>query len=130
MPLITKSKYMIGLQCPKYLWMMFHDLDKIPEFDLATEYIIQQGNIIGQLAKKLFPKGVDLPEEGKDFKLNIQKTQELLKKRKIIFEAGIVAGALYARADVLVPVGKDEWDIIEVKGSTKVKEEHIHDVSF
>lgn len=130
MPLLTKSKYIIGLSCPKYLWMMFHDLDKIPELDLATEYIIQQGNIIGQLAKKLFPKGIDLPEEGKDFKLNIQKTQELLKTRKIIFEAGIVAGELYARADILVPVGKNEWDIIEVKGSTKVKDEHIHDVSF
>ncbi len=121
---------MIGLQCPKYLWMMFHDLDKIPELDLATEYIIQQGNIIGQLAKKLFPDGVDLPEESEDFKLNIQKTQELLKERKIIFEAGIIADELYARADILVPVGKDEWDIIEVKGSTKVKDEHIHDVSF
>ena len=33
MLLLSKSKYMVGLQCPKYLWMMFHDLDKIPEFD-------------------------------------------------------------------------------------------------
>ena len=87
---------------------MFHELDKIPELDLATEYIIQQGHIIGQLAKKLFPSGVDLPEDTKDFKINVQKTQELLKQRKIIFEAGIVAGELYARADILVPAGKNE----------------------
>jgi len=130
MALLTKSKYIIGLQCPKYLWMMFHDLDKIPKFDLATEFIIKQGNQIGQLAKKLFPNGVDLPEDNKDFKINVQKTQELLKQRKIIFEAGIIAGELYARADILVPAGKNEWDIIEVKGSTKVKDEHIQDVSF
>src|SRR3989344_4065025 len=130
MALLTKSKYVIGLSCPKYLWMMFHELDKIPEPDLATEYIIQQGHIIGQLAKKLFPDGVDLPEDTKDFKINVQKTQELLKQRKIIFEAGIVAGELYARADILVPMGKNEWDIVEVKASTQVKEEHIHDVSF
>ncbi len=130
MPLLTKSKYIIGLSCPKYLWMMFHELDKIPELDLATEYIIQQGYIIGQLAKKLFPGGVDLPEDTKDFKINVQKTQELLKQRKIIFEAGIIAGDLYARADILVPAGKNEWDIVEVKASTKVKDEHIHDVSF
>ncbi|MBI2661938.1 DUF2779 domain-containing protein [Candidatus Woesearchaeota archaeon] len=130
MTLLTKSKYIIGLSCPKYLWMMFHELDKIPEPDLATEYIIQQGHIIGQLAKKLFPDGVDLPEDTKDFKINVQKTQELLKQRKIIFEAGIVAGELYARADILVPAGKNEWDIVEVKASTQVKDEHIHDVSF
>ena len=127
MALLTKSKYMVGLSCPKYLWMMFHDLDKIPDFDIATQAIMEQGNKIGKLAKKLFPVGVDLPED--DFKGNILKTKELLKEKKTIFEAGIIAGELYARADVLVPIG-DEWDIIEVKGSTKVKPEHIHDVSF
>ncbi len=130
MPLLTKSKYIIGLSCPKYLWMMFHELDKIPENDPATEHIIQQGQIIGQLAKKLFPSGVDLPEDTKNFKINVQKTQELLKQRKTIFEAGIVAGELYARADILLPTGKNEWDIVEVKASTKIKEEHIHDLSF
>jgi len=127
MALLTKSKYMVGLQCPKYLWMMFHDLDKIPEFDIATQFIMAQGNKIGQIAKKLFPEGVDLPE--RDFKGNLQKTKGLLSDRKTIFEAGIIAGDLYARADVLIPVG-DEWDIVEVKGSTKVKPEHVHDVSF
>ncbi|MBI5002920.1 hypothetical protein HZC31_06015 [Candidatus Woesearchaeota archaeon] len=55
MTLLTKSKYMAGLSCPKYLWMMFHDLDKLPEKDMATEYVIEQGHIVGQLAKKLFP---------------------------------------------------------------------------
>jgi hypothetical protein len=128
MPLLTKSKYIVGLQCPKYLWMMFHDLDKIPDFDPATEFIIEQGNRIGKLAKKLFPEGVDLPE--KDFKLNLKKTEEGIKERKTLFEAGIISGDLYARADVLVPVGKDQWDVIEVKASTKVKDEHLHDVSF
>jgi len=127
MPLLTKSKYVIGLQCQKYLWMMFNDLDKIPEKDMATEYIIQQGNIVGQLAKKLFPKGIDIPE---DFKKNLKITKDALKKRKILFEAGIMSEDLYARGDILVPVNKNSWDIIEVKGSTKVKDNHIHDVSF
>ncbi|MDP3990670.1 MAG: DUF2779 domain-containing protein [archaeon] len=127
MPLLTKSKYIVGLSCPKYLWMMFHDLDKIPAFDPSTEYIMKQGNIVGKLAKQLFPDGIDLPED--DFKANIKKTQELIKQKKTIFEAGIISGNLYARADILEPVG-NEWDIIEVKSSTQVKEDHIHDVSF
>jgi len=130
MPLLTKSNYMAGLSCPGSLWMMFHDLDRIPDFDLATEHIIQQGKIIGQLAKKLFDGGVDLPAGPEAFTTNIRQTEESLKKREIIFEAGIVAAELYSRADILIPVGKDEWNIIEVKSSTKVKEEHIHDLSF
>ena len=84
MPLLTKSKYIIGLSCPKYLWMMFHDLDKIPEFDIATQAIMEQGNKIGQFAKKLFPEGVDLPED--DFKGNILKTKELLKVENPYFD--------------------------------------------
>ena len=35
----------------------------------------------------------------------------------------------FSRADILVPVG-NEWDIIEVKSGTKVKDINIHDVSF
>ena len=130
MALLTKSKYLIGLSCPKYLWMMFHDSDKIPKIDLAADHIIQQGNSVGELAKNLFPDGVDLHEDLKNFKLNIEKTQETLKDRKVIFEAGVVSEDLYARADILVPVGYDEWDVIEVKGSSRVKGEHIHDLSF
>ena len=37
---------------------------------------------------------------------------------------------LFSRADILLPVGVDEWDIIEVKSGTKVKDINIHDVSF
>ena len=128
MPLLTKSKYMIGLSCPKYLWMMFHDLDKIPDEDLATEYIMNQGKIVGQLAKKLFPNGINLKED--DFQLNLKQTKAYIKQRRTIFEAGLMTGDIYSRADILLPVNKDQWDIIEVKASTKVKEEYIQDVSF
>ncbi len=130
MPLLTKSKYIVGLSCPRYLWMMFHELDKIPENDAATQYIIDQGKEIGKLAKKLYPGGIDLPDESTDFSLNLQKTKECLLLRQVLFEAGIMIGELFARADILVPVGVDEWDVIEVKGSTEVKEDHLHDLSF
>ena len=128
MPLLSKSKYLVGLQCPKYLWIMFHEPDKIPEVDQATQHRFDQGHLVGELAKKLFPEGIDIDEE--DFTENIKKTKELLKKRKILFEAGILSENIYSRADVLKPAGKEEWDIIEVKSSTKVKDVNIHDVSF
>ena len=70
---------------------MFHNPDKIPEHNLATKYIFEQGKIVGNLAKKLFPGGVDIPE---DFSLNIKKTQELLKQRKTLFEAKFSVSSL------------------------------------
>ncbi|MAH02004.1 MAG: DUF2779 domain-containing protein [Candidatus Woesearchaeota archaeon] len=125
---LSKSKYLLGLQCPKYLWIAIHEKEKIPEVDQATQHRFDQGHLVGELAKKWFPKGIDIDQE--DFKKNIEETKELISKRKILFEAGILADNIYSRADVLKPVGKDEWDIIEVKSSTEVKDVNIHDVSF
>ncbi len=126
--LLSKSKYLLGLQCPKLLWVVFNEPEKIPEPDQATQHIFDQGHLVGELAKKWFPDGIDLASE--DFKGNIEKTKELLAKRKPLFEAGFMVDNLYARADLLNPVEKDEWDIIEVKSSTSVKEVNFHDVSF
>ena len=128
MQLLTKSKYMSGLQCPQYLWMLFNAKNQIPEPDAATQFSFDQGNEVGNIAKQWFPDGIDLSEA--DFMPNIKKTKQLIKKKKIIFEAGIKAGNLYSRADILIPVGVGKWDIIEVKSSTSVKEEHYHDLSF
>lgn len=125
--LLTKSKYMIGLYCPKHFWMIYNDPGKIPEHSKDTLHKFDQGNIVGEMAKKLFPDGVDIPTE--DFMGNIRSTQTAIKHSQTLFEGGIMVGNLFSRADILKPV-KDEWDIIEVKSSTKVKEENIFDVAF
>ncbi len=126
--LLSKSKYLNGLQCPKYLWIILHEPEKIPEVDAATQYIFDQGHLVGELAKKLFPRGIDVPAQS--FEDNLQKTRELIKQCVPMLEAGIQAGKLYARADILNPASEDQWDIIEVKSSTSVKDVNIDDVSF
>ncbi len=128
MALLTKSKYMTGLQCPKCLWVTFNDPKRLPPFDASRQFIFDQGHAVGEIAKKLFSNGVDVPTE--DFKLNLQQTKALLTERRPIFEAGFLSGELYARVDVLRPSGNNGWEIIEVKSSTNVKDEHIQDVAF
>ena len=126
--LLSKSRYLNGLQCPKLLWTSIHEPDRIPQPDATSQYIFDQGHMVGELAKELFPGGIYIPAE--DFVGNIRQTRELLKQHNTIFEAGISAGNIYARADILNPVGQDEWDIIEVKSSTRVKDIDLHDVAF
>jgi len=134
--LLSKSKYLLGLQCPRYLWTAIHQKHKIPEPDEAQQHIFEQGHLIGEIAKKWFPDGIDISCDRSEFEENIKQTTKLLnsKKRKPLFEAGIRVeldkGYIYSRADVLVPIGKDLWDIVEVKSSTKPKPENIDDVSF
>ncbi len=128
MKLLSKTKYLTGLQCPRLIWIEIHEPEKIPETDPVTQYIFAQGHLVGELAKKLFPGGIDISTE--DFMGNISSTIDLLEERKPLFEAGILAGNLYSRVDILSPAGEEGWDIVEVKSSTSVKDVHINDVAY
>jgi len=128
MAILTKSNYLLGLQCPKLLWVAKNDKTRIPEPDKAAKAKFESGDIIGVLATKVFPGGIDLA--GLGFKENIDKTKDAVKNRQTIYEAGFMVDNLFSRGDILLPVGEDEWDIIEVKSATQVKDVNIHDVSF
>ena len=125
---LSKSGYSTGMECPGHLWMKYHDKENIPPHTPGVLKRFEQGHLVGELAKKLYPEGIGIDAE--DIALNLQKTKELLKKRKILFEAALQIDNLYGRADILVPVGKDEWDVIEVKSSTKVDKKKCWDLSF
>ena len=126
-PTLTKSKYILGLECQRHLWITFNQPEKIRKVTLAEEFKFSEGDKVGELAKTLFPNGINLPIE--DYKENLQQTKESMKKGKPLFEAGFVFSNCFSRADILVSVGK-EWDIIEVKSGTEVKDINVHDVSF
>lgn len=132
MALLTKSKYLIGLKCPKLFWITMNAKEQLPQVDQATEHKFKIGTLIGELATEWFADGVNVPTN--DFIGNLDITQELLKKRKVLFEAGFKSklqkGDIYSRVDILVPVENDMWDIVEVKSGTSVKDENIDDVSF
>jgi hypothetical protein len=126
--LLTKSKYMNGLQCLKLLWLVFNDPEKVPEPDASTQHIFDQGHQVGELAKKLFPEGINVPLD--NFRENLNRTAQLLPVRKPIFEAGFMADRLFCRVDILNPAGNYQWDIVEVKSATSVKDENLDDVAF
>ena len=126
--MLSKSRYLNGLQCARLLWIATSEPARIPEPDAATQHLFDQGHLVGEVAKKLFPGGLDVPAE--DFIGNIAMTKELLQQRRPLFEAGVLSGQIYSRADILNPVNEDEWDLIEVKSSTSVKQVNSHDVSL
>src|SRR3989338_2280747 len=127
-PLLSKSKYLYGIQCPKLLWMSIHEPEKLPEVDEITQHRFDEGHLVGELAKKVFPGGIDINTE--DFNDTINKSKEFLAERKPLFEAAFKNESIYSRADILFPANKKEWNIIEVKSSTQPKELHIHDLAF
>jgi len=125
---LSKSKYLAGLQCPKLLWFNYNDKESIPEVDEAQQAIFDQGQEAGNFAKKKHLGGIEVPMGS--YEETTAKTATLLKERKPLFEASFLHGQAYSRTDIVVPIGKDKWDIIEVKSSTEVKDINIDDVAF
>ena len=126
--LLSKTKYLNGRQCLRYLWVLSNDPDRVPIPDANTQYIFDQGHVVGKLAKQLFPDGITVPQDS--FRSNIDQTTKLIAERKPLFEAGIFSDNLYSRVDMLLPVNEEEWDIVEVKSSTSVKDVHVQDAAY
>src|ERR1017187_4457568 len=127
---ISKSKYLSGLQCPKLLWSAYNAKHLFPEVDAGQQAVFDQGHDVGAFAKRMFPNGIEIDTAPTDFEGAIRLTGEKLALRRPLFEATFSANGGFARADILNPVGKDEWDIIEVKSTTGLKDVHIPDLAF
>ena len=126
---ISKSRYLNGLQCKKLLWYIYHRPEEIPPPDEATQAIFDQGHLVGDYAKKLFPDGVEVDHTG-TFDAGLKSTAELITKRVSVFEAALTYKKCYARADILEPTGEDQWNLIEVKSATKLSDINYHDIGF
>ena len=74
--IISKSKYVAGLQCLKYLWYLINDTEAIPPFDEVTQFLFQQGHDVGNLAKSLFPGGIEI-EYGVNIEAELARAREL-----------------------------------------------------
>jgi hypothetical protein len=129
-PYVSKSKFLWGAQCKKLLWYAYNAKDQIPEPDASTQATFDQGHEVGALAKSLYPDGIEVSAGVTDFEQVLQQSLEAAKARKPLFEAGFIHNGGFARVDILNPLGKDEWDIIEVKSSTEVKDVNLLDLAF
>jgi len=128
-PLISKTRYIQGLQCLKLLWHVYNARDLIPPADEGTQAIFDQGHEVGLLAQKLFPGGVTV-EGNIPFDEVVTRSRDLLPRRAPLFEAGFRHDHVIARADVLEPAGADGWNLVEVKSTTSVRDPHWDDLAI
>lgn len=127
--ILSKTRYLDGLKCPKLLWTAIHAKATIPAVDASTQAIFDQGHDVTVLARTLFPGGVEV-EGYTDYDAMFKKTKELVAARKTIFEGAFCFQNAFSRPDVLVPNHDGSWDLYEVKSSTSVDEAHLQDVAF
>ena len=82
------------------------------------------------LARQLFPGGVEVCERNLDHA--IRKTRELVANPEVpaVFEATFEHDGVLVCVDVLHRRKDRRWRLIEVKSTTDVKEQHLHDVGI
>lgn len=128
---LSKSQYVMGLQCHKELWLYRNRKDLIPEVGGAQQMIFDQGHEVGILAQKRFPGGVLIAEDHTQSAQALASTQAAVKAgAKILYEAGALHDNVLVRADIIKRTKDNKaWDLVEVKSSTAVKEVYLNDVA-
>lgn len=124
---ISKSRYLLGLQCPQQLWNVVNRPDRVPGPDATTERIFAQGHAIGDIAKQRYPGGYEI--RFGQLAGTVRRTKDALSGGIPLFEASFARDDAYCRVDVLVP-REGAWDIVEVKSGTRVKDVNVEDVAF
>lgn len=135
---ISKTAYMNALKFRNtgtFQNAASNDNDSAGQRDLSKQLRLDSGNEIGELAKDYFPEGVEIPEDYRNTYGAESSTRDMIAAGETaLFEAAAIhpKNGAFCRLDVLRKVegSENEWDMIEVKNSTKAKPEHIDDAAF
>ncbi len=112
---LTKSLFKLALECPRKLDYASkpHEYFDSSSQDAFLAKLAEGGYQVGELAKLMFPDGIDLSQLDQTEQLRL--TRELLQRDSVvIFEAAIESEGLFARVDILRKQN-GSVEIIEVK---------------
>lgn len=127
--MLTKSRYMAGLQCLRRLWLEVREPGEWEPPQPGSPMAI--GAEISGNARHLFPGGACVEAAPWERTQAATQTAALMRDRSVpaIFGAAFSHQDIHIRADILErrPNG---WGFIRVKSSTGVRDHHLDEVAF
>ena len=134
--LLSKSKYIRGLQCERALWLDVHE-PRLARYTAEQMRRFDRGRDFEYAFKATFPDGIDLSAELKrNVDLYPARTAELLDLRPcsatktVLFEAGFQYDDVLVLADVVCQREDGSLDIYEVKSGTTLSETYRRDAAL
>jgi predicted RecB family nuclease len=129
-PMLSKSKFLAGLQCPLRLWHQCYNPELATPASPAQQALFDTGHQVGELATRLYPGGVLVETDPLRHEQAVRETSRAMEDAlvKAIYEASFVHDDVRVKVDILAR-NKGEWNLVEVKSSTKVKDEYLPDVA-
>lgn len=128
---LTKTDYILWRECKKNVWLKLHrpDVYSVGELSEFEKQIIETGNDVEEVARKLFPTGILI--DGRAVKEQEETLDLLAKKTSVIFQPIFVRDGFLAAVDILELNTDGSYNIYEVKSTTDVdKKTHYHDLAF
>jgi hypothetical protein len=129
-PMLSKSKYLAGLQCPLRLWHQCYNPHLASPVSPAQRALFDTGHEVGRLATCLYPDGVLIETDPLRHEQAVSETLRAMDNPlvKAIFEASFSSDGVRVKVDILERAGQKKWNLTEVKSSTGVKDEYLPDV--
>ena len=129
---LTKSKFILGLQCEKALYLDVYK-PQMAYFPPETLMRFRKGRDFEAMVKSLFPNAIDVSQHcGRNIQKYPEMTAQLLEQpgEVNICEAGFVYNEVLVLADVLHKDADGNVSIYEIKNSLSVKDVFRRDVSI
>ena len=129
---LSKSSYLNGKQCHLRLWHHFHARDLATPASESLQHVFDTGHAVGELALKRYPGGHLVAHDHEHDAEALAETQQLMAANTApaIFEAAFEHRHVFARPDVLERLPEGGWRLVEVKSTTKLKEQFVQDVAL
>lgn len=130
--LLTKSKYIRGLQCDRALWLDVYN-PKLARYTAEQMRCFDRGREFEYAFKDTFPDGIDISAE---LKRNTDAypilTAQLLNQEEEVnlFEAGFLYNDVLVLADVVHRRPDGTLDIYEVKSGSTLSETYKRDAAL
>ena len=122
-PMLSKSRFLAGLQCPLRLWFQCYNRELATPVSPSQQAIFDMGKEVGRLATRLYPGGVLIEEDHLHHREAVESTRAAMADPDVpaIYEAGFVHDSVRVRVDVLQRLPGGKWNLIEVKSTTSAK---------
>jgi len=131
-PKLSKSRFLSGRQCHLRLWYSCFNRDLASPVSPSKQAMFDSGHEVGELATRLYPEGVLIREDHLHHEEAVQTTLKAMQDPNVksIYEAAFFYDGVRIRVDILERLDSGQWNLIEVKSSTSVKDVHLPDVAI
>ena len=127
---LSKSLYMTGLHCHKALWLHKYKPELKDEVSPEQEAMFAAGAEVGFYAQQLFPGGILVPYGDLSHSQQLAMTKDAITNgASTIYEGAFSDNGVFIKADIL-HLGRDGWELYEVKSSANLKEQYPDDIAI